>query len=385
MRQSMDRRSFLISLGTLALSQGLMGCRRNTAALQVSLLAQSLPAQLVSKFRDRIQSEADLNLLLASNAEQLFTELQQNSNPKAEPERQPNLIERFQGFIFGPPPTAVSPVTSLGDYWLETAIAQELISPWPVNTFQAWDTLDPKWQSMVRRDRQGQPSSKGEIWGAPYRWGATVIAYRKDKFRDLGWTPTDWSDLWRPELKNRISLLDQPREVIGLTLKKLNHSYNTPDLDTIPNLLSELKALDQQVQSYSSSHYLQPLLLEDTWAAVGWSADILKTQGEEGEIGFVIPKSGTALWSDIWVLPKVGSADAKLLQQWATFWWQPDIVKALAEFTDAVSPVRLKNPPPGRTAQFLSSQTWFSNSDLLEPISDATRQQYQSLWQKMRT
>jgi putative spermidine/putrescine transport system substrate-binding protein len=381
----MDRRSFLISLGTLALSQGLMGCRRNTSLLQVGLVAQSLPAQLVSRFSSSINAEADLKLLLAANAEQLFTELQQNSNPKSEPERQPNFLERILNVVLGPPPTAISPVISLGDYWLQTAVDQNLINPWPVNKFKGWDTLDPKWQNMVRRDRQGQPSPVGEIWGAPYRWGATGIAYRKDKFRDLGWTPTDWSDLWRPELKNKISLLDQPREVIGLTLKKLNHSYNTPNLETIPTLLAELKALDQQAQSYSSSHYLQPLLLEDTWVAVGWSADILKTQSEESEIGFVIPQSGTALWSDIWVWPKVGSSDPKLLEKWATFWWQSDIAKSLTQFTDAASTVRLENLPPGPTAQFLSSQPWFSNSDLLEPISDTTRQQYESLWQKMRS
>jgi putative spermidine/putrescine transport system substrate-binding protein len=380
----MDRRSFLLSLGTLALSQGLIGCRRKTSLLQVSLLGQSLPSQLVSKFSSSIQSEADLKLVLASSAEQLFTELQKNSNPKTEPARQPNLFESILNGILGPPPTSVSPVTSLGDYWLQAAITQDLIRPWNPDQLKGWNALDPKWQKMVRRDRQGQFSAQGEIWGAPYRWGATLIAYRKDKFRDLGWTPKDWSDLWRPELKNKISLLDQPREVIGLTLKKLNHSYNTQNLDDISTLVLELKALDQQVKFYSSSHYLQPLILEDTWAAVGWSTDILAAQNDEAEIGFVIPQSGTALWSDIWVWPKVGFFDEKLLKQWATFWWQPDIAKALTQFTDAASIVSQDHFPPGPTSQFLASQGWFSKSELLEPMSEKTRQQYQALWQKMR-
>lgn len=380
----MDRRSFLVSLGTLALSQGLVGCRRKAALLQVSLLGQSVPSQLVSKFSSSIESQADLKLVLTSSAERLFTELQRNSDPQKDPKRQPNLFESISNLIFGAPPKSVSKVTSLGDYWLEAAIAQDLIRPWPTELSKGWDTLDPEWQKMVRRDATGQLSDSGKVWGAPYRWGATLIAYRKDKFKDLGWTPTDWSDLWRPELKNKISLLDQPREVIGLTLKKLNRSYNTQDLSTIPNLISELKALDGQAKFYSSSHYLQPLVLKDTWAAVGWSTDILAAQNNESEIGFVIPQSGTALWSDVWVWPKVGSADDKLLQQWAAFWWKPDIARALTQFTDAASTVRQDRWPPGPTAQFVSSQSWFSKSEALEPLSDISRQQYQSLWQQMR-
>jgi putative spermidine/putrescine transport system substrate-binding protein len=382
----MDRRSFLLSLGTIALSQGLMGCRRNALSLQVSLLARSLPPPLVSRFRSAIKAEADLKLSLVSSAEQLFLDLQKSSDPQtAESARQPNLFESISSSILGSPAQSY-PLTSLGDYWLQAAIAQGLIRPWATDQIAGWNTLDPLWQRMVRRDRQGQLSTKGEIWGAPYRWGATVIAFRKDKFRDLGWTPTDWSDLWRPELKNKISLLDQPREVIGLTLKKLNYSYNTQNLAAISSLASELKALHQQAKFYSSSHYLQPLMLEDTWAAVGWSTDILPAlNNDETEIGFTIPQSGTALWSDIWVWPKAGSPDGKLLKQWAEFWWQPDIAKALSQFTDAVSSVRQERLPPGATAQFLSSQSWFSQSELLEPMTESTTQQYQSLWQQMRT
>lgn len=46
-----------------------------------------------------------------------------------------------------------------------------------------------------------------------------MIVYRRDKFQELGWTPTDWSDLWRNDLQGRISVLEQPREAIGLVLK----------------------------------------------------------------------------------------------------------------------------------------------------------------------
>ncbi|MGB8699804.1 MAG: extracellular solute-binding protein, partial [Thermosynechococcaceae cyanobacterium] len=219
----------------------------------------------------------------------------------------------------------------------------------------------------------------------PYRWGATVMAYRKSKFRDLGWTPTDWSDLWRPALKDKLSLPNQPREVIGLTLKKLNRSYNTANLNAVSDLRSELQALDRQVKFYSSTDYLQPLLLEDTWVAVGWSTDVLPLLEGEPDIAVVVPRSGTALWSDIWVWPQLGPSSTQVCRQWVEFWWQPEVAQALSRFTDAVSPVLLDHSLSSPSATLLHSrQPWFANSEFLDPLPTEALKQYQAAWQQLR-
>jgi putative spermidine/putrescine transport system substrate-binding protein len=378
----MDRRSFLFGLGATAL--GLSGCRRVTSAIEVSLLARALPSQLISKFRSAAPS-TDVKLSIASSLQQLFTDLQQQAVQPLEVQ-QPNLFQRVSQFIFGASPNAVSHISMLGDYWLSVAIAQGLIRPLSLEQLQGWKDLSPQWQRIVKRNRQGQVSATGEIWGAPYRWGATVIAYRKDEFRKLGWMPTDWDDLWRPELKDKISLLDQPRETIGLTLKKLKQSYNATNLAAIPDLVSNLQSLNQQVKLYSSTDYLQPLLRKDTWVAVGWSTDILPLSESEPDIGFVVPQSGTALWSDVWVWPTVvDSGTAKLNQEWIEFWWKPDIAKDLTQFTDALSPA-LKELSSSNTvkAALAPNQSWFERSEFLEPLPATTLNQYQSLWQQMR-
>lgn len=42
----------------------------------------------------------------------------------------------------------------------------------------------------------------------------------------------DWSDLWRPELTGKISMVDSPREIIGAVLKYMGGSYNTKNIDS---------------------------------------------------------------------------------------------------------------------------------------------------------
>lgn len=373
----MDRRSFLQTLGAVTLSQLLGACQQNNrTVLEVNLLQKTLPPQLVGKFRSK--SEIPVQILLKSSTAEIFTQLQKWHNE--------NLTQSSGASETGsdqpsqPPPR----LASLGDYWLPQAIQQNLIQPLSVEDLSRWPALAPQWQQLVRRDRTGSPTEKGEIWGAPYRWGATLIAYRADKFKDLGWQPTDWPDLWRSELKGRISLLDHPREVIGLTLKKLKQSYNLADLEAVSELAQELELLNSQTLFYASTQYLEPLILGDTWVAVGWSSDILPALNQEPDLQAVFPISGTALWADLWVQSQ--SQPSNTANQWINFWWEEAVANNLSEFTDAISPLLSATlPNKSRSQQLVANPGQFDRSEFLLPLPSTTLEQYQRLWQAMRT
>lgn len=367
----MQRRSFLIGASALALSQGLVACNgRSQPRLNIHFLQNSLPPQLLRQFSRKQRSPLALNLLPQSDPQALFRQLQVWKQTSA-------------------PATPATRLLSLGDYWLIQAIRQELIQPLQPTQWANWEQLPQRWQALVTRDRQGDLRPGGQIWGAPYRWGATVLAYRTDKFRQLGWTPTDWSDLWRPELKRRFSLLDQPREVIGLTLKTLGHSYNSPNLTTIPNLTAQLQALQQQVKLYSSTAYLQPLIRGDTWLAMGWSSDILPMLRQYDNLAVVMPQAGTALWADVWVQPTAQAAQSasatRLSQEWIDFWWQSQTAEQLSQFTPALSPRLATVDPDHPTATLLlGDRPRFDRSEFLLPLSPPSLEQYRSLWLKIR-
>ncbi|ABW30094.1 extracellular solute-binding protein [Acaryochloris marina] len=368
----MDRRSFLQTLGAVTLSQLLGACQQNNrTALQVNLLQKTLPPQLVDKFRSN--SNIPLQISLKSSTQEIFTQLQK-WNKEDQKQRSEKVPSEDQ-------PKLPSRLASLGDYWLPQAIQQNLIQPLSADDLNRWSALAPQWQQLVRRDLQGNPSAEGKIWGAPYRWGATMIAFRKDKFRDLGWQPQDWSDLWRSELKEHISLLDQPREVIGLTLKKLGQSYNLEDLDTISELPQTLKELNEQTLFYASSQYLEPLILGDTWAAVGWSSDILPTLAREPDLEAVFPASGSALWADLWVQVQ----PSETINQWINYWWEDTVANNLSKFTDTISPLLSTTlPVKSQSHRLVAAPKQFERSEFLFPLSPPTLQQYERLWQAMR-
>lgn len=380
----MDRRSFLTGISTLALSQILGGCGGgNKETLKVHFLKNSLPAQLVRRCRQELGQSFKLDVTPESQIADLFAQLQALSIPPTPSKGLrpafgqspwlPNLLRRDQ------PGSTQQNLFSLGNYWLATAIQQNLIQPLQPTQLAHWNQLPPRWQELVTRDRQGNLASQGQVWGAPYRWGTTMIAYRQDQFERLGWTPTDWSDLWRPALSRRVSLPDQSREVIGLTLKKLGESYNE-NIQAVPRLEPELRSLHQQVKLYSSDAYLQPLILGDTWVAVGWSTDILPLVRRDRQIRAVIPRSGTALWADLWVHPAAGTPES--INPWIDFWWQPEIATQLSQLSNGGSPLLAGSSLD--QALSLPDQQVFARSEFIGPLPDPAVEQYRSLWLKIR-
>lgn len=412
----MQRRSLLIGTGALALTQLLGGCNTTASGLRVLFLQNSIPPQLLKEFRQQLTQKTALNFAPRAQLADLFMLLEQwhgkSSKPSANPRSGLSL------------PLPVSPsaadqadLITLGDTWLATAIQQGLVQPLEVEQLPGWAQLPPQWQTLVRRDRAGNLDPGGQIWAAPYRWGTLTIAYHKEKFAALGWTPRDWADLWRPELRQRISLLDSARAVIGLTLKHLGQSVNIENLAAVSTLQSELAALQRQVKFYSSDAYLQPLILEDTWLAVGWSTDLLPIVERNPALAAVVPASGTILWSDLWVRPSKpaqtssNAADASstaraasppnqsktnspnqaiaLADQWIDFCWKPEIATKLSVLTAAASPIVALNRTDlpdslKHNALLLPDPKILQQSEFLLPLPATTATEYRQVWQTLR-
>lgn len=242
-------------------------------------------------------------------------------------------------------------VVGLGLAWVSEARAQQRLSPLP--TPLRWSELPAAWRAITQ--------SHGQVDWLPYRWGTTVLAYRRDL---LPWQPRDWSDLWRPELRQRVSTVANFRELLGITCKSLGLSINPPLPWPAQELQERLAALHRQVRLYSDQYYIQPLILGDVWVAVGWSSDLIPVSRRYPQITVVTPTSGSAIWADGWVVP-AGQPISQAVRDWLHFAWEQEQVEALTTQGIAFSPL----------AQPLGAHEFWL------PMDAPTRQAYQSLRQ----
>ena len=79
------------------------------------------------------------------------------------------------------------------------------------------------------------PFDKGNKYSTPYMWLAGVISYDSSKIPEG--SIKGYKDLWKPEFKNSLTVLDDERVIIGITLKKLGYSLN----ETSPELFKRQK------------------------------------------------------------------------------------------------------------------------------------------------
>jgi putative spermidine/putrescine transport system substrate-binding protein len=394
--QQLWRLSPALALGG-PLSLGLSSCAPPPGQNQllIRLLLGSIPQPLLKEFERFVQAQPQpirpmaLNVSSEPQLQQLFDLLQAWKLRQIKPS-QPDWRENLP--ILGDRGRSRLPdLVSLGDGWLETAIRQQLIQPFEAQSLQqlaGWSTLPAPWVTWLKRGPDGQPSPQGEIWGVPYRMGTQVLLYRQDllKQRQLP-PPQDWHDLWRPDLRDRISLPGQAREVIGLVLKKLGRSYNEPNIAGIGELEPELKALHQQAKLYSSAAYLQPLSLGDTWVAVANGSDALTAMQRNANLAAVLPKSGTALWADLWVRPRGQTAPAPLLQAWLQFCWQPSTAEQIARLSRATGPGLLLpgalQPKLDHADLLFPPPEILGKSEFIHPLRSTAIAAYQTLWQRV--
>merc|ERR1712178_344236 len=139
----------------------------------------SVPPQLLKLFRQEISSGSSLDFKPQGQLKELFS-LLETWQDKDE-ENKGLLADLPQIPLINPPPPSISDFVTLGDVWLGEAIEKELIDPLDIAEIENWQTLPSRWKNLVKRDRQGNLQENGLIWGAPYRWGTTLIAYRSDK------------------------------------------------------------------------------------------------------------------------------------------------------------------------------------------------------------
>ncbi|MEB3225706.1 MAG: extracellular solute-binding protein [Synechococcus sp.] len=370
-----NRRQFLTISGLFALTGALGGCQSTeTNTLQIHTLRGSISPQLLALFRR--ENSLRLDLKPVEQLQELFEELQDWA-AQAQP----------QGNLFGSS-SSVPQLITLGHGWYQQAIASGLIQPLSLTQLKTWEKLGEPWKTFLRRNAQGEMDPTGELWGQPYRWGTTMLVYRKDKLHKLGWTLTDWADLWREELQGKISLLNHSREVLGFVLKKQGKSYNETDPKAIAKVEEVFQALHRNVKFYSSTHYLQPLDMGDTWVAQGWSQDILPLLQRYRNLGAVVPHSGTAIWCDLWVQPQKSTADFATLQPWLEFCWAPEAIQQISRSSYGASPLiyTVPNLDPQITANpliYLDQKT-FQASEIIAALPPEITAQYQQIWQRVR-
>lgn len=218
------------------------------------------------------------------------------------------------------------------DYTVTQMVEAELLTPIDRSLLQGLDQLNAKWSSPVY-----DPDNTHSI---PYAWGTTGLLYDPEK---LGAEITNFNYLWdnQAELSRQITLLNDVREVMGATLKSLGYSYNSTNPEEIEAAYNRLAELKPAVASFLTNGWEEQLASGDLLVSMAYSGDALNLIDENPNLTYIIPDTGTSVWTDTIAIPK-NAPNVDAAYEWINFTLNADNSAELVQ--------RLKFSTPNQAA-----------------------------------
>lgn len=183
----------------------------------------------------------------------------------------------------------------------------------------------------MERSKEFDPENK---YSVPYCWGTVGILYNRTMVDE----PIDsWSVLWDEKYRDNILMQDSVRDAFAVALKYLGYSLNSTDLDELnaaKNLLIEQKPL---VQAYVVDQVRDKMIGNEAAIGVIYSGEAIYTQTENPDLEYVIPKEGSNLWIDSWVIPK-NAQHKENAEKFINFLCRPDIALMNFEYITYSTP-----------------------------------------------
>ncbi len=207
------------------------------------------------------------------------------------------------------------------DYMVSEMIELDMLTELDQSRITGLENLKAQWANPAY--------DPGNAHSVPFNWGTTGLLYNSEAAPS---SPIDWDFLWdnQPALSRRITLLDDMRETLGATLKSLGYSYNSTNPAEIEAAYRRLLELQPHIAAFKTTGFENELLSGDLSVAMVYSSDGIELTLEDDRIEYVIPASGSSLWTDTLAIPTT-APNVDAAYQWINFLLEPEVARAAVE------------------------------------------------------
>ena len=231
--------------------------------------------------------------------------------------------------------------------------------------------LDPVFVEKIKYD-------KGNNYSMPYMMGAAGIAVNKKYVKSY---PRDYHIYEKADLKGRMTMLDEMREVLGNALCTLGYSANS----TNPAELEKAKELvlkwKKNIQRFDSESFGKNFAAGEFWVVHCYIENVYKEADDElkKNIDFFIPKKSTMYMDNMVVLK--GSKNKDLAFAFMNYIHTPEVYAKVLDFLQLpsinVGARKLAKQKP------LYSFDDLKNCDMQEDLGEKI-EMYNKIWQEIR-
>ncbi len=219
-------------------------------------------------------------------------------------------------------------------------------------------------------------------WSAPYLWSCCGILAQD------GLAIEGWADLFRSDLRGKVTMLDEPSEVFGACLKMLGYSINTDSPDELRR--AQRLAIDQKkvLRAYLNTEVRDQVAAGDVQACQLWAGSSQLTIDGAPKLRFHHPKEGFSLYCDC-VAILAESRRTELAHEFINYLYRADVAAAITQASRASTPnaAAIAHLP----AEFRALSTLFPGEAILargewfQTSNAATQRLRDRLWTEVKS
>lgn len=264
------------------------------------------------------------------------------------------------------------------DYMVQQMIQSNLLLKLDRSKLVGFENIMNRWQNPVY-----DPDS---AYTLPFHWGTTGLIYNKEVLKA---EPDDWNFLWQNQeaLAGKMTLVDDVRETLGMALKSLGYSYNATDPAQLEAAYQKLLELKPALAGFKTYGWEDQLIGGDLAISMTYSTLGNTLPKDNPQLVYVIPKSGTSIWTDTLAVP-AAAPNVEAAYAWINFILEPENAVFAA--------TQLKLATPNKAAfeklpaDFKSNQKLYPSDEILKvgegiaPVGE-TLELYDKYWTELKS
>lgn len=266
------------------------------------------------------------------------------------------------------------------DYMIQKLIEHDLLAE--IN-FDNIPNVKNIGQQYFDNSKEFDPENK---YSVPYCFGTVGILYNKTMVDE----PIDsWSVLWDEKYADNILMQDSVRDAFMVALKLNGDSMNSLNEEELNEAKELLIAQKPLVQAYVVDQVRDKMIGNEAALGVIYSGEAIYTQRENPDLEYVIPKEGTNVWIDSWVITK-NAPNKENAEKFINFMCREDIALMNFEYITYSTPndaarALIEDEDIRNSSIAFPDLTQYSNLETFHYLGTDGDELYNELWKEVKS
>lgn len=219
----------------------------------------------------------------------------------------------------------------------------------------------------------------------PYFYGTVGILYNTSMVDE---EVDSWDILFDGSYAGEIIMQNSMRDTYMVALKALGYSLNTTDEETLCEARDLLIAQKPDVEAYFVDEVREEMVAGNAALAVCYSGEAYLANEYDENLEYVVPKEGSNVWIDSWVLMKKGK-NPEGAQKFLDYLCREDVAMLNFEYIYYPTPnTAVYNALDEETREdklIFPDEETLEQCEVYESLDEETTALYSQLWKELKT